>query len=198
MKRIIPLSKEQIALVENNVSVINIVIFSKIIIDNSKYGFEYDDLFQEGALLLCKAAQQYDSSRNTSFAAYAYVVILNGLLSYCKKTNKNNKVLQEYTNSLKQNAKTPLHPNDMFKDKIIELDVLFFLEDLKKQYSGVAALGIDALMWKVRGLTGSDIAHLYSVKPNLVGAWISRAVKKLRENSVFNLYMEDLLREKAS
>ena len=70
--------------------------------------------------------------------------------------------------------------------------------NLKKQYSGTAALGIEAIMWKVKGLTGSEIADKYNVTPNLVGAWISRAVKKLQNDSVFNLYMEDLLDKKAS
>ena len=198
MKSIIPLTREQILLVEENTSVINTVIFSRIIFNNSKYGFEYDDLFQEGALLLCKAAQQFDNSRNVSFEAYAYVVILNGLLSYCKKMNKNCKALQDYTNILKQTIEMNTAYNLFQVDKFIELDILIFLESFKKQYSGIAVLGIDALIWKVKGLNGSDIAHLYGVKPNLVGAWISRALKKLRENPVFNLYMEEILKEKVS
>ena len=43
MKRIIPLNKEQIALVEENLSVIDTVIFSRIIIDKKK--FLYIELF---------------------------------------------------------------------------------------------------------------------------------------------------------
>ena len=66
MKRIIPLNEVQIAMVEDNVSVINSVIFSRIIYDNNTYGLEYDDLFQEGAFLLCKAALYYDESKKSS------------------------------------------------------------------------------------------------------------------------------------
>ena len=197
MERIIPLTSEQIKLVEDNISVINAVIFSRIIYDNATYGLEYDDVFQEGALLLFKAAMKYDNQKNCSFKAFAYIVILNGLISYCKKINKKKKDYIKYTEDLKA-ADINLFYDAFHKEKIIEIEVLLFLENLKKQYSGTAALGIEALMWKVRGLTGSEIANMYSVEPNLVGAWISRALKKLRQNSVFNLYTEDFHNRKAS
>ena len=35
---------------------------------------------------------------------------------------------------------------------------------------------------KIAGYSGSDIAELYGVKPNLVGAWISRAAGKLKKD----------------
>ena len=47
------------------------------------------------------------------------------------------------------------------------------------------------LSLKVKGLSGGEIARLYGVKTNLVGAWISRALKKLKQNSVFNSYMDE-------
>ena len=71
MERILPLTSEQISLVEENISVIDTVIFSRIIYDNNSYGLEYDDIFQEGALLLCKAAMKYDNQKNCSFKAFA-------------------------------------------------------------------------------------------------------------------------------
>lgn len=197
MERTIPLTAGQIGLVEDNISVINTVIFSRIIYDNNTYGLEYDDIFQEGALLLCKAAMKYDDQQNCSFKAFAYIVILNGLISYCKKASKKKKDYFKYTDTFNWTDIT-LSYNAFQKEKIVEIEVLFFLENLKKQYSGTAALGIEALMWKVKGLTGSEIADKYNVKPNLVGAWISRALKKLRQNSVFNLYMEDFRDRKAS
>ena len=197
MKRIIPLSKEQIALVEENLSVIDTVIFSRIIIDKKKFGMDYDELYQEGALLLCNAAMKYDKRKNDSFKAFAFIVIRNGLVSYCKKMSKKNKTFLEYTEKIIKSAETDMSDTIM-QNKIIELDVLFFLEDLRKNYTGSARLGIEALIWKVKGLSGSEIADKYNVTPNLVGAWISRAVKKLQNDSVFNLYMEDLLDKKAS
>ena len=62
------------------------------------------------------------------------------------------------------------------------LDVADFLADCKQRYTGVARLGVEALEWKVKGLTGADIARLYGTKPNQVGAWISRAAQKIRKD----------------
>ena len=45
MKRIIPLNEKQIALVEDNISVIKTVICSRIIIDKNIFGMEYDGKF---------------------------------------------------------------------------------------------------------------------------------------------------------
>ena len=198
MKRIIPLNEVQIAMVEDNVSVINSVIFSRIIFDNNTYGLEYDDLFQEGALLLCKAALYYDESKKTSFNGFAYVVIHNGLISYCKQMSKKKKNKLSYIEKAIRGSDSIVSDEVLIQEKILELDVLLFLEGLKKQYSGTAKRGIEALILKVKGFTGAEIAKKYNVKPNLVGAWISRAMKKLRNNYVFNLYMEDFFDKKAS
>lgn len=52
----------------------------------------------------------------------------------------------------------------------------------KRAYSGVARLGVEALELKIAGYSGADIAKLYGVQPNHVGAWISRAAKKLKKD----------------
>ena len=63
-----------------------------------------------------------------------------------------------------------------------EIDALALLASVKKNYHGIVRLGIEALEWKIKGLSGRDIADLYGVQPNTVGAWISRAAVKLRED----------------
>ena len=108
MERIIPLNKTQIALVEGNISVIDTVIFSRIIFDNSSYGLEYDDLFQEGALLLCRAALKYDESKNCQFKTFAYVVVFNGLASYCRKICNKKKRQLSYIEKIEKNTCTPM------------------------------------------------------------------------------------------
>ena len=55
----------------------------------------------------------------------------------------------------------------------------------KKHYRGVAKLGIDALVLKAKGFDCKDIAALYHTSSNNVGAWISRAAKKLRSDPDF-------------
>lgn len=74
---------------------------------------------------------------------------------------------------------------------MVETNIIDFLDNIKTQYSGTVRLGIEVLSLKVKGLSGGEIARLYGVKTNLVGAWISRALKKLKQNSVFNSYMDE-------
>lgn len=52
-------------------------------------------------------------------------------------------------------------------------------------YRGVAKLGVDALVLKTKGFDCKDIAGLYHTSSNNVGAWISRAAKKLRSDPDF-------------
>ena len=81
---------------------------------------------------------------------------------------------------------------------ISEYDTICLLNTLKQQYSGTVLRGIEALEWKVKGYSGTQIAEMYGVKPNLVGAWISRAVRKLEQNSMFILWRDNLLVEKTA
>ena len=74
---------------------------------------------------------------------------------------------------------------DHTEDFISDMDTLQLLHTLKAQYSGTVKFGIEAIEWKVKGLTGKEIADMYGVKPNLVGAWISRAASRLKQNPVF-------------
>ena len=69
---------------------------------------------------------------------------------------------------------------------------------MKREYSGTARLGIEAIELKLKGYSGKEIADMYGVKPNLVGAWISRAKQKLRKNQVFVLWMETYTGQAAS
>lgn len=65
-------------------------------------------------------------------------------------------------------------------DSLIDrIDTAALLARCKKEYSGVAQLGIEALELKIKGCSGADIARLYHTEPNHVGAWISRAKAKL-------------------
>ena len=74
---------------------------------------------------------------------------------------------------------------DRTEDWISEADTLQLLHTLKTQYTGTVRLGIEAIEWKVKGFSGKEIAKVYGVKPNLVGAWISRATTRLKQNPVF-------------
>ena len=68
---------------------------------------------------------------------------------------------------------------------IDQIDTAALLAHCKKEYSGVAQLGIEALELKIKGYSGADIARLYHTEPNHVGAWISRAKAKLKKDAAF-------------
>ena len=60
------------------------VIKTRIRKNESVYGLGYEELMQEGYLLLCRAAVSYDPQAG-SFEPYAKKVIYNGLITHCRK-----------------------------------------------------------------------------------------------------------------
>ena len=71
-------------LIEEHIHIVKSAIHKSIIVNDNIYGFEYDDLFQEGCIWLCKAATTYDENRKVQFATYAEKVVTNGLRTYCR------------------------------------------------------------------------------------------------------------------
>ena len=78
------MDKKQQRLVEDNLHVVKLAIHKNIIVNDSWYGFEYDDLYQEGCIWLCKAAVSFDETRNVKFSTYAERIVINGLRTYCR------------------------------------------------------------------------------------------------------------------
>ncbi|WP_326975339.1 sigma-70 family RNA polymerase sigma factor [Caproiciproducens sp. R1] len=187
MKKDVPLTPSQRILVEDHLSVVGWVIFHYIKVNETIYGFSYDDLYQEGCIWLCRAAVSYDASV-AKFKTYAKTVIRNGLISYCRTMCKKQKRMLFLTCEqgwlLLDGQKLATQEND-FDATFSYLEVISLLEPLKRVYKGVARLGIEALQLKVQGLSVSEIACHYGVKPSHVGAWISRAAQKLRDNPSF-------------
>lgn len=186
MKKTQILSKPQQDLVEKHLSVVHWAIHHFIKVNETIFGFEYDDLFGEGCIWLCKAAATYDEARG-EFAAYAKTVVRNGLLSYCRimcGKQKRQRLLLDVMLSDDDDTRflDRLTTEDDLDALISSVDALTLLETVKPQYSGVARLGIEALEYRISGLSGNDIAKLYGVPPNHIGAWISRAAAKLRQN----------------
>jgi RNA polymerase sigma factor (sigma-70 family) len=184
MKHIKTLNEAQRNLAAEHTEIVKWAIRKHINVNKNKYGLDYDDLFQEGCLYLCHAAATYDGER-AQFETYAQVVVKNGLLTYCKMMcgkNKNNTDthLTDDRNDLCLSA-----VSDTYNEFVSNTAVYDFLESVKAQYDGVTRLGIEALELKVRGYTGADIARLWGVEQNHIGAWISRAKKKLCKNERF-------------
>lgn len=181
------LTVQQQALVEDNLLVIDKVISRYINTNETICGLGGDDLYQEGAIALCKAASTYDGT-SARFTTYATTVVRNHLLSHCKAVCTAQRHLPSVslcTAELEDDI-PPLFQEPSIPDSadtlIGDLDTAHLLKDCKRRYTGVARLGVEALELKIKGLDGADIAQLYHTTPNNVGAWISRAAKKIRKD----------------
>lgn len=122
-------------------------------------------------------------------------VVTNGLRTYCRLMCGK----QKHHISLPVQSEPDedglsmeqLSSEDNTLDKLLEeQDICMLLQNCKRQYTGTARLGIEAIEWKVKGLSGAEIAKMYGVKPNLVGAWISRAAGRLKQNRDFMQYFD--------
>jgi RNA polymerase sigma factor (sigma-70 family) len=188
------LTDTQRRLVEDHLYVAHQVIHDRIVVNEQVYGFEYDDLFQEGCIWLCKAAVHYRPEKEVQFSTFAKKVITNGLKTYCRlMCNKQKRLvsLPNYADPSEQILSMDQFSSGLDRDQFeSELDVFLLLQNLKRQYTGTTRWGIEAIEWKVKGYTGVQIAAMYGVKPNHVGAWISRAVRKIARNRMFILWMD--------
>lgn len=200
MKTMAPLNDTQRKLVEDNLMVVKQAIRSAIIVNETVYGFEYDDLYQEGCIWLCKAALSFDPGKDVLFSTFAQTVVTNGLRTYCRlMCNKQKKIVSVSNYADVDEDRLFLEQFAVVDelDRVIsEIDTMNLLNSLKSQYTGTVLRGIEALEWKVKGYSGVEIAEMYGVKPNLVGAWISRAVRKLEQNGMFIIWRDNLIVEK--
>lgn len=192
------LTAEQQALVEWNLDLVARTISRYIQTNESVCGMGYDDLYQEGAMALCGAAATYDGVSAT-FRTYATAFIRNHLIDCCRAATSrqrhiSNKTIPPY--DADDGEPPPLWEpsgSDGTDALIDRMAADALLDRCKKAYSGVARLGIEALEWKINGYSSADIARLYGVKPNHVGAWISRAAKKLRKDAAIRDFFPDMV-----
>lgn len=181
------LTSEQQVLVEQHMDLVGWVIYRHIRTNEGVYGLGRDDLSQEGALALCRAAATYNGT-SAQFSTYAAAVIRNHFLDCCKAANTQQKHLCSLPvgSGFADDEHPPSIPEPSVEDKtdslIDQIDMTALLAHYKRECSGVAQLGIEALELKIRGYSGADIARLYHTEPNHVGAWISRAKAKLKKD----------------
>ena len=197
------LNDSQRRLAEQNLNIVSRVIYRHIIVNETLVGFEYDDLYQEGCIWLCKAAASFQPEKGVPFTVYAETVVANGLRTYCRLMGGKQKwscCIPLYSDSDILRSTLEQIPDITYQEDgmLTDMDVMQLLHRLKRQYTGTARLGIEAIELKVKGYSGKEIAAMYGVKPNLVGAWISRAKQKLRQNQVFILWMDDYMGQAAS
>ena len=186
MKRNIQLTPAQQTLVETNLAAVTWVLRESVHPNERIPGLGYDDLYQEGCLWLCQAAQTFDADR-AQFATYAKKVIRNGLISYCRQQQARQSHVAQLAVDEDGNliGRDPFVADESVETHSSEMETLELLHTHAAKYSGVARLGIEALGLKVKGMSIAEIATLYDVPPAHVGAWISRGKEKLRQDRTF-------------
>ena len=187
MKRTIPLTNEQQKMVAANLSVVHWTIRESFHVNETIYGFGYDDLYQEGCIWLCHAAVSYNPALS-KFPTYAKKVVKNGLTSYCREQcNRERHFTRlgvgEHGELTAEGS--ILQQADDFESRISMLEVMQLLASRARDYNGVTRLGIKALELKIKGMSITEIAKLYDVPPSHVGAWITRSKQKLRKDPLF-------------
>ena len=185
MNKTFVLSPQQQSLVESNLHIVRDTLRYRIRPYESCCGLGYDDLYQEGSLWLCWAAYSYNEAY-ASFATYAQKVITNGLLSYCREVKNYNKHFTHL--EIRDSGELILPPTDegcSFQRELDLLEIIDLLKSAELSYQGVAKLGIQSLSCRVQGVGVTEIADTYQVPPSHVGAWMSRAVSKLRRDEIF-------------
>lgn len=187
MKRTIPLTNEQQKMVAANLSVVHWTIRESFHVNETIYGFGYDDLYQEGCIWLCHAAVSYTPALS-KFPTYAKKVVQNGLTSYCREQCSRERHFTrlgvgEHGELTAEGS--ILQQADDFESRISMLEVMQLLESRARDYNGVTRLGIKALELKIGGMSITEIAKLYDVPPSHVGAWITRSKQKLRKDPLF-------------
>ena len=150
MKYDFVLTSAQQILVEEHLSVIDTVLGLFINTDETVCGLGYRDLYQEGAVALCRAASTYNGT-SASFSTYAKTVIRNHLLNCCSSVNTRQRILPSV--SLDRDSSDEEGPpqfaepstSDGVDELLGRMAAADLLADCKRRYTGVAKLGVEAL-----------------------------------------------------
>lgn len=198
------LSEKQRELVEDNLPLIWQTLARYITYSDAVCGLSRDDLFQEGAFALCRAAGSYCPESKVPFSAYARPVIRNHLLDYCRR------IQIECRNVPSVPLDMPIYvgqpppaqwlseSQDIMETQSDRFCLEQMLEYGRRNYHGIAHFGIEAMQLKLLGYTGAEIARLYHTSPNNVGAWIARAATKLRNDFLNDHGAEEYKQKKAA
>ena len=147
----------------------------------------YEDFYSVGCEALCDAAMRYRPEEG-EFEPYAYVMLYHAMIDHCRKQNRQQSFASDLSVDVDNEAISleVLSTTDGdIEDALDWADLSRVVSECKKDFSGVARLGIEALELKSLGYTSREIAERYSTTVNNVNAWISRARSKLMSDSRF-------------
>lgn len=186
MRHNIRLTEQQRELAVQHLRIVEQVIRRYRMVREDCCGMGYFDLFQEGCCWLCQAAGHYQEERGISFASYAYTVVRNGLYSYCSMQCQKQKGI-----GILVDIETIGRVVNKSEEVFEECELFDMLQRLEKQYTGTVRHGIEAMKWRAKGFSASEIAAIYGVRSNLVSAWIARARQRLARDPAWREWLED-------
>jgi len=142
----------------------------------------YEDLQAVGREALCRAAARYrpELGRFTTFAGRC---VVNAIIDHCRREAGHARAAAGLADEDGKEAVTGTADCVTEEDLTIgALAVRSALDEWKRQYTGVARLGVEAVELKLLGFRSAEIAERYGTSVNNVNAWISRLRSKLRKD----------------
>lgn len=148
-------------------------------------GLGWEDLYQEGCLALYRAALTCKDS--APFHAYARSVVRNHLLDCCRKAERAQSRLLYLTDSVGRENRTYLDllPSPYCMEEAVEAtETGQRLIELAGKCGGIIQRGMEALLLKSIGYSGTEIARQKHTAPNHVSAWIARTRARIKQERI--------------
>lgn len=168
------LTKAEQLRVEDNMGLVYKVIGDKVKGPFPIGSFTREDLIQVGAIGLCKAVA---TDKGGTFSTYAYRLIWNEIcdaLSYATRR-------QAHESPSDELADLAVTTHEEAEAERLQEDIVKKLHALQQEVSPSISKGISAILLRMEGYSGQEIANLLGASSNLVCAWISKARKYLRQ-----------------
>lgn len=181
------LSEEQ--LINDTLPLVDIIIKTKIQINNNYIGISYDDLYQNGCIALIQAVKKFNPSFNIKFETFASTVIYHKLIDEYRK----HKVYTKYCNHYITMAASDSENNMCYTMQTFQEDIeekaLEILEKAISYTKGNVQLGMKIIRYRIIGYSNQEIADKIGIKMTTLYAAISQARKKLKTDpDLINLF----------
>ena len=151
-----------------------------------------EDLYQEGCIRLHELIVSGADKKKKSFEDYAFISVRNRYLDICRAAARTEEcvmsideafVREDYEGfDLLSALDTSVDTAETAISNILIANAVAEIINAKKDCNGVILKGIDSILYRIKGYSVTDIAEIYGVPPNHVGAWMSRAKKILCSN----------------
>lgn len=168
---------------EENIGIVNEVVYGHFWV-SSDPSISYEDFYQIGCEALCKAATCYQPEIGP-FHPFAYQVIFNGIVDYCRKQKKRDfrsQIMPYDVNNYDLSLLMKSEESDAAYNNVESSSAVHIMRERQKEYTGVSKTGIEAMELKASGYSTVEIANYYGTTRQNVMAWISRARKKLKKD----------------